>query len=536
MTHATARRPVLIAFWSLLLITLVVQPLLAQAPPSADTFVSSATPKINYGPAIALVVGQGSTSYVRFNLAGVPAGASISKATLRLYVDAVAKNGTFDVYRLNNSWAENTLTYNTPPPPLGASVTNGTGVFITSASWNQFLLIDITALAQGWVNGTIPNNGVALALTSGSNGSFSFDSKESLLTGDGPELEFALSGVAGSPGPQGPAGPQGWQGVAGAQGTAGSTGPQGPKGDIGAVGPQGAQGIQGLPGANGLPGAQGPIGPAGTQLVSIDALAGLPCAPSGQKGTISVSYSNGAVILNCNVGGGNQSGPALIGITPSPGFGVVGDQLIMTVTISSPAAADLTVPISVTDSSVAVASSATIPAGSSSGTFELTGISAGNVTVTGSLNGTSVNTTVTIGTTDSDGDGIPDGIDPCPRTPNVNFNSVSYCPITIYGVLGSDTTTLPLGTAVTVNNPTVTDVSGTHVTVAILPGDSGYNGEGIYGSAIVMELGGLPAPPIGSQIIVYGLIVPGFTPYLVQGASFFPPTVAPTAIVVLTPQ
>jgi hypothetical protein len=48
--------------------------LFAQAPPSADTFVSSATPKTNYGPGITLVVGSGSTSYLQFNLSGMPAG------------------------------------------------------------------------------------------------------------------------------------------------------------------------------------------------------------------------------------------------------------------------------------------------------------------------------------------------------------------------------------------------------------------------------------------------------------------------------
>jgi hypothetical protein len=90
MPCATARRPIRIAFWCLLLVSLAAQPLLAQAPPSADTFVSSSTAKTKYGSSIALVVGSGTTSYVRFNLAGIPAGASISKATLRLYVDAVA--------------------------------------------------------------------------------------------------------------------------------------------------------------------------------------------------------------------------------------------------------------------------------------------------------------------------------------------------------------------------------------------------------------------------------------------------------------
>jgi len=279
-------------------------PLLAQAPPSADTFVSSSTAKTNYGSSIALVVGSGTTSYVRFNLAGIPAGASISKATLRLYVDAVAKNGTFDVYQLNNSWAENTLTYNTPPPPLGASVTNGTGVSITTASWNQFLLIDITALAQGWVNGTIPNNGVALALTSGSSGSFSFDSKESLLTGNGPELVIAFNSGTGPQGPQGPVGPvgpQGPQGTAGAvgptgatgaTGSQGATGAAGPKGDTGATGPQGSSGPsgpQGSPGAQGPQGVIGPIGITGAQG---------PQGNAGPQGTTGTGFNFRAAFDN----------------------------------------------------------------------------------------------------------------------------------------------------------------------------------------------------------------------------------------------
>src|SRR5450432_1079141 len=267
MSLTCARRLIRNAFRCLLWLALLSLPLLAQAPPSADTFVSSSTPKTNYGSSIALLVGSGTTSYVRFNLAGIPAGASISKATLRLYVDAVGKPGKFDVYQLNSGWSESTLTYNTPPPPLGLSVTNGTGVSITTANWNQFLLIDITARAQGWVNGTIPNNGVALALTSGSNGSFSFDSKESFLTGNGPELEIAFNSGTGPQGPQGPAGP---------------TGPQGPQGLAGAVGPTGPTGATGAQGATGLQGAQGPLGPMG--LTGAQGLQGV-AGPQGATGT-----------------------------------------------------------------------------------------------------------------------------------------------------------------------------------------------------------------------------------------------------------
>ena len=124
-----------ISFVTLFLICSML--LFAQAPPVGDTFVSSATPKINYGPSITLVVGQGSTAYIQFNLSGVPTGATISKAVLRLYVDAVVKNGSFGVYQLNSSWSENTLTYNTPPPALGTSATGGHPISITRGNLNQ---------------------------------------------------------------------------------------------------------------------------------------------------------------------------------------------------------------------------------------------------------------------------------------------------------------------------------------------------------------------------------------------------------------
>ena len=241
MRHLLAIREMrLNSFAAMLLFCSMALPLLAQAPPSADTFVSSAFPKRNYGRWISLVVAQGTTSYVQFNLAGIPAGATVSKATLRLYVDAVAAKGTFDVYELNGAWNENTLTYGTPPPALGASATGGRPIVVGAASLNQFLLIDITQLVQNWVNGAAPNNGLALALTSTA-GSFSFDSKESLLTANGPELELALASL----GPQGPPGPQGSQGPPGSQGIQGIPGLQGPPGLTGATG---AQGLPGTPG------------------------------------------------------------------------------------------------------------------------------------------------------------------------------------------------------------------------------------------------------------------------------------------------
>jgi hypothetical protein len=109
-------------------------------------------------------VGSGATSYLKFNLGGVPAGSTVNKATLRLYVDAVISAGQFDVYDLPSSpaWTERGLKFSSPPPPLGSSATGGNPISVTAASVNNFLLIDLTATVQGWLADPASNNGLAL--------------------------------------------------------------------------------------------------------------------------------------------------------------------------------------------------------------------------------------------------------------------------------------------------------------------------------------------------------------------------------------
>ncbi len=239
----------------ILLLALSSLTLLAQAPSSADTFTVSSSPRTNYGAWPLIAVQQGSNGYIQFNLSHLPANASVTKATLRLFVDAVARNGSFDVYQLNNAWSEGSLNYSNAPA-LGSSATGGNPIAITTSNLNQFLIIDITPLVQQWVSGSLPNNGVALALTT-SNGAFSFDSKEAILTSHQPELIVTLAGEAG---PQGPQGPQGETGQQGPAGPTGANGQQGPAGPAGQPGPQGQQG----PGSDWSAGASRSTWSAGT--------------------------------------------------------------------------------------------------------------------------------------------------------------------------------------------------------------------------------------------------------------------------------
>ncbi len=361
------------AVLGLLLGVVLSLPLFGQAPPAADTFVSSSTPKLNYGPSIILAVGPGTNSYVQFNLSGIPAGATISKATLRLYVDAVSGSGTLDVFQVTSSWGENKVTYNTRPTQQSVSAIVGTSVPITSATGNQFLLIDITPLAQGWLNGTIPNNGVALALTSGS-GTFALDSKESLLTGNGPELEIALAGGTGPQGAMGPAGPQGPigltgaagpQGAAGPAGATGATGPQGltgvagpigatgPQGSTGATGPQGPAGVQGPKGDTGAAGPAGP--PSSGGLTSLNNLNGLPCSVGSTAGIVALSFANNRVAtLTCNPLTLELTSIAITPMNPSVYPGNT-QQFVATGTYSDSSTQDITSAVTWSSSNPAVA-------------------------------------------------------------------------------------------------------------------------------------------------------------------------------------
>ena len=235
----------------------------AQAPPAADTFTYSPLPTQNFGKYPLLLVQNGATSFVQFNLSALPANASINKAILRLYVDSVGKPGSFDAFEIDSPWIETGLNAN-DAPPLGASATGGHPVSVTSASNNQFILLDITQLVQSWESGAVANNGLALALN-GTAGSFSFDSKEAELTSHEPELLITLNGPAGAQGPQG------------AQGLTGPQGPIGPAGPIGPVGPIGPQG------------PAGPAGPKGTLSVITQSAPALAIGP----------FEAGAVPLGC---------------------------------------------------------------------------------------------------------------------------------------------------------------------------------------------------------------------------------------------
>jgi hypothetical protein len=166
----------------------------AQITPLGDSFTNTADPTTNYGTQTLLYVdGAQAITYIQFDLASIPATASISQATLKLYVNSVTTPGSFNVDYVNGAWTEGKIDANNAPG-LGAAIASG--VAITTADKNQYILINVTSAVQAWLGGSEANNGIALVANSTFNATF--DSKESTSTSHPAELDIAFAGGDGT--------------------------------------------------------------------------------------------------------------------------------------------------------------------------------------------------------------------------------------------------------------------------------------------------------------------------------------------------
>jgi hypothetical protein len=166
----------------------------AQITPSSDSYTSTAAATTNYGASTLLGVdGATVVTYLQFNLASIPTTASISQATLKLYVNSVTIAGSFNVDYVKAGWEESTIDASNAPP-LGSTIASE--VAITTADKNQYILINVTSAVQAWLSGSETNNGIALV----ANGEFyaTFDSKENTTTSHPPELDIAFAGGDGT--------------------------------------------------------------------------------------------------------------------------------------------------------------------------------------------------------------------------------------------------------------------------------------------------------------------------------------------------
>jgi hypothetical protein len=116
-----------------------------------DSWIDQATSGSNFGSDQILKVkrengNKANRALVRFNLPAVPAGCSVTGATLRLYAGSASTGRTLQALRINGSWTETGVRWSTQP------ATTGTASTTTSVSgWNPWT---VTSQVQAMYSGS----------------------------------------------------------------------------------------------------------------------------------------------------------------------------------------------------------------------------------------------------------------------------------------------------------------------------------------------------------------------------------------------
>lgn len=138
--------------------------------PVADACVVQNSPSFNAGNTVDMWVGRDEDdsnmgvlrSLVQFDVSSIPAGTTITSATLRVYLvgywDYRNRWRTVTSYRLAGAWQETTVNWNNCP---AYAETYGSVDTISNGVW-QYYDLDVTALAQAWISGAYPNYGLML--------------------------------------------------------------------------------------------------------------------------------------------------------------------------------------------------------------------------------------------------------------------------------------------------------------------------------------------------------------------------------------
>jgi hypothetical protein len=150
--------------------------------PSDDTYIDLGKAADNFGAETKMEVrpdnGADRRGLVRFDLSDIPAGATITSATLYLFPIDEKTGQTTYLYRVTSSWTELTASWNSPwTTPGGDFDPNVAYASYLNQQKNCSLSLDFTSLVQQWVNGTYPNYGLLLFAT-GPNHTIQYQSKE----------------------------------------------------------------------------------------------------------------------------------------------------------------------------------------------------------------------------------------------------------------------------------------------------------------------------------------------------------------------
>ncbi len=149
--------------------------------PAADTYVSQASPTSNYATSSSFSAVGGTSSakqaFLRFTVSGLPAGAVVQNAKLRLYVTNDSTSGGSFNSVSNTSWAEN-ITWNNKPAIDGPLLAT-----LGAVTLNLSYEVDVTSAITG--NGSYS---FAITLPDTNTNTLGYASREASTTDNRPQL------------------------------------------------------------------------------------------------------------------------------------------------------------------------------------------------------------------------------------------------------------------------------------------------------------------------------------------------------------
>ncbi|BDI04696.1 DNRLRE domain-containing protein [Sphaerotilus microaerophilus] len=141
-------------------VTMTLQP----ASEGTDTYLDSASSSSNGNKGT--LIGSPGTSLpiLRFDLSAIPAGSHVTAATLSAYAEGGSNSGPVALHRMAGDWTE-AANWSSSDGSTAWSAAGGDvhGTAVASATFSgagNWLNWDVAALADRWIKGSLPNQGV----------------------------------------------------------------------------------------------------------------------------------------------------------------------------------------------------------------------------------------------------------------------------------------------------------------------------------------------------------------------------------------
>jgi hypothetical protein len=123
-----------------------------------DAYIKPNALNKNFGDKQLLRVSSSDEALLRFELSRIPSSATVTRATLKLFANGEAGDGTLQFHRITAPWTESEVNYASFKQAFAPELIAALRVESTTAQKS----IDVTSVVSGWVGGSIANHGLEL--------------------------------------------------------------------------------------------------------------------------------------------------------------------------------------------------------------------------------------------------------------------------------------------------------------------------------------------------------------------------------------